>query len=506
MKMMNRVIALFMVVVLLVPFGCCAFAATEDGFDSTYTYNYDYWTEVRESPDAYAVKSVLYSNNLGLTTAINKAESLFVRGNDLYVVDTGNNRIIKIVCENDTYRVDKIIDHVNGSEITTFNSPFDVYVDENEVMYVCDKGNYRIVKMDKDQNVLYEYTKPTDSTFDAGINFSPSKLYVDVSGRVYCVADKVNKGIVKFETDGSFTGYVGANPVIYQFFEYIWRRWFMTEEQRAQTVSFVPTEYCNMYMDEDGFIYATNTSFSEYDLLYDNAKPIRKLNGIGNDILVKKDRYPPIGDLIWEEQGGEKTGPSQFVDITVMDNEMYFALDKVRGRIFCYDAQGIMVYAFGGRGNAAGNFNSAISIEHMGKDLLVLDRLANNITIFTPTEYGSLIFKAYDEYDTGRYEESAKTWKEVLKLNANYSLAFIGIGRSQIHEGEYLEAMKSFEMAHDQENYGRAFKYYRKIWIEENIGWVFAVIAILLIVPLCIKQFKKMKWEVAMYEQKRIRK
>ena len=51
-----------------------------------------------------------------------------------------------------------------------------------------------------------------------------------------------------------------------------------------------------------------------------------------------------------------------------------------------------MLWAFGTRGNVEGAFTSAISLEHMGYDLFVLDQVENSITVFTPTEYGQMIY------------------------------------------------------------------------------------------------------------------
>ncbi|MBQ1256814.1 MAG: hypothetical protein IIX93_06035, partial [Clostridia bacterium] len=103
----------------------------------------------------------------------------------------------------------------------------------------------------------------------------------------------------------------------------------------------------------------------------------------------------------------------------------------------------------------------------------------------------------------GDYDGSAETWKEVLKLNANYNLAFIGIGRALMRQENFEEAMKYFKMAYDQENYGRAYRYYRKEMIEDNIVWMVAVVAVLLIVPMIIRRIRKMKWEVMEYERKK---
>ena len=502
MKVMHRLIALIMTVFMLASMNTAL--AVDDAYPTTYTYNYDYWGDIRESPDAYRVADVVFAGELG-TSPMKKPQSLFVQGNDLYVVDTGNNRILQIRREGDDFNLVRVIDKIQDCEVTTFNNPNDVFVDAEENIYVADTNNGRVVMVDKDLNFIKEFTKPTDATFDQNLSFLPNKLVVDVSGRVFLLATNVNKGLAKFEADGSFTGFVGANKVSYNFAEYIWKTYFMTKEQREQQASFVPTEYHNIYIDPESFIYATNTIFDEYDLIWDVAQPIRRLNGIGNDILIKNDRYPPIGDVYWVE-GSVTLGPSKLYDITVLENDIYIALDHTRGRIFGYDSQGVMLWAFGTTGNSEGAFNSAVSIEHMGHDLFVLDELAGTITVFTPTEYGELIYGAIDTYLKGQYDDSADLWDQVLKLNANYNLAFIGIGRSLMRQEDYAQAMDYFKMAKDRDNYGRAFRFYRKEWVEENIWWMIIVIAAVLIIPLVLRAGKKMRMEVEMHERNQVQK
>ena len=527
-------------------------ALADDGYASTYTYNYDYWQDYRESPDAYRVSNVLYSGDLGLEVAMKRPQSLFVQGNMLYVVDTGNNRILEIERNGYDFELVRIIDEfkVGAAEqpaaeetvaaeeaavteetaaaeenvvaeeaaaaeeavaadlptVTTFNTPNDVAVDKEGNIYVADTNNQRIVMMDKDLNYVMQFTKPADTTFDQSLSFLPNKLVIDNSGRVFTLATNVNKGVVKFEANGEFTGYVGANKVVYSLVDYVWKTFFMTEEQRAQQESFVPTEYCNIYMDEDSFIYATNISFDEYSLIWDEAQPIRRLNGVGTDILIKNDRYPPIGELYWQEQAKDYHGPSKFMDITVLHDDIYVGIDRTRGRLYGYDSQGIMLWAFGNMGNSDGCFSNAISIEHMGTDLFVLDQNEGAITVFVPTEYGNLIYDANRAYLSGDYDGSADLWREVLKMNANYNLAFIGIGRSLMRQENYTEAMDYFKMAMDRDNYGRAFRLWRKIWVEENIVWMVAVIAVIIIIPVVLRSIKKKKMEVEMYERNQVTK
>lgn len=500
-KRMTRLMALCLAAMLLMPLSLAL--AGDDGYSSTYTYNYDYWNEMHESPDAYRVTDVIYSGTLGLENAMRRPQALFVQGEDLYVVDTGNNRILHIRRKNGAFTLVRIIDQVKGTEPTNFAAPSDVSVDAKGNIYVADANNNRVVMMDKNLNFIRAYVKPEDSTFDQNLSFLPNKIVVDSSGRVFVLATNVNKGLVKYEADGTFSGFIGANTVSYNLWDYIWKTFFTTKEQRSQQIAFVPTEYENIYIDQDGFIYATNTVFSEYDLEWDVAKPIRRLNSIGNDILVKNDKWPPIGDRQWVE-GNQDYGPSKLKDITVLENDLYIAVDKTRGRIFGYDPQGVMLWAFGTKGNHEGAFLSAVSIEHMGHDLFVLDENECSITVFTPTEYGELIYKASDEYLRGDYETSADTWREVLKLNANYNLAFIGIGRSLMRQDQYEEAMEYFKMGHDRENYGRAYRYYRKELVEKNIGWVVAVVIVLIVIVFVRKFVQKVKTEVAENDRRKI--
>ena len=507
-----RAFSFLLMLMIVLPLGISSaddsYSMKDDGFSTSYTYNYDYWSDVQASPDAYRVATVIDSMTIGTDNLDGKRmsgpQSLFVHNNDLYIVDTGNNRIIQLKKTSRGFEFVRIISEISGSDISTFNAPSDVFADEAGNLYIADYGNMRVVMTDKDLNQIKVFSKPTDSTFDQNLDFLPSKITVDVAGRLYVLVTNVNKGFAKYENDTTFTGFIGANTVSVNMADYIWKRYFQTKEQRAASESFVPTEYENLYMDKEGFIYATNTVFSEYDLKWDKAKPIRRLNSLGNDILIKNDRYPPIGDQWWIEQSIQ-SGPSKFSDITVLENDIYVAVDRTRGRLFGYDSQGVMLWAFGTKGNVAGAFTRAISVEHIGRDLLILDQVENSVTVFTPTEYGNMIYDAIATYTQGDYEASAELWREVMKHNANYPLAFRGIARAILRENDYEGAMYYYKKEHDRESYGRVFKLYRKEWIEKNIWWVFLVVALLLIIPLAIGRTKRMKWEVIMHEHSKVR-
>lgn len=491
-KIIKRVGVLLTSAVMLIG-SSMAVCAADDG---TYTYNYDYWEDVQYSPDAYTVSGVYTSVDLGLDKNLSSPQGMFVYDNLVYICDTGNNRIVVVErVDEEGFVLKQIIEEFKGDvEINTFSGPTDIAVSEEGELFIADKGNGRILKLDADLNYLMQFDKPVDNTLDPTLTFSPNKIVIDTAGRVYCIATGINKGLIKYENDGTFSGFVGATPVTYDFTDYIWKR-LATEEQRAQLESFVPTEYDNIYMDHEGFIYACTGNVTEEDLDSGAADAIRRLNLMGNDILVRNGEVPVYGDLYWGEGGGYE-GPSHMYDITAFENDVYVALDKNRGRLFAYDDQGRLLFAFGGNGNMDGYFRQPVALEHMGQDLLVLDSQDRAITLFTPTEFGSLIYQAIDQFDAGEYTASGETWQKVMDINGNYDLAYIGIGRSLLRQERYREAMDYFELKYDDDNYSKAFKQYRKEWVEEHILIIFIVVFAILIIPLIIGRIKNIKHEI----------
>lgn len=457
------------------------------GETESYTYTYEYFGNMLESPDAYTPEALLLGSHLGIGD-FNNPSSLFVRDEDLYIVDSGNNRIVVV---NKFFELIRIIDKVmiDGQENTLLN-PSDIFVAEGGEMYICDTGNNRVLHVDSNLNGIKTYVKPDDPTVLEETNFIPLKSVADKAGRLFVLAANVNQGFMEYDRFGEFSNFIGANPVKASFFQAFSKR-LMTKEQRDRMILFVPTEYSNLAIDKDDFLYATTTTFTEEELrTMDSVRPIRKLNSLGQDILVRNGYEDQIGD-VQTGSGGDVSGPSRFQDVTPMDNDTYYCLDRNRGRIFAYDFQGNLLYVFGGLGNKLGYFQYPVSIEHMGTDIFVLDNRSVSVTRFTLTDFGSYINKGLLYYKQGRYEESAKYWKKALFLNGNYDQAYIGIGRALLRSGEYEEAMKYFEAKRDVNSYSKAFARYRKEWVEENIKSILTFALALIIIPIIIGGIKK---------------
>ena len=463
--------------------------------DISYTYNLDYWGDVQDSPDFYTVCTVLTSSDLGLDVKFNAPEGLFVYGDLIYVCDTGNNRIVELkIVSAEKLEVVRIIDEFKGDANPTFSSPSDIAISEDGDFFIADRGNERIVKLDKDLNFVQSFVKPPDASLDPKLVFQPNKLVIDTAERVYCIASGINKGLIKYEQDGTFSGFIGATKVTFDFLDYLWKK-FATQAQRAQMESFVPTEYDNIYMDHEGFVYAVTGAVDRDELRNDKADAIRKINLMGNDILVRNGEWGIYGDIHMGSGGGYE-GPSYFSDVTVFPNDIFVCLDRNRGRLFGYDDQGHMVFAFGGNGNMDGFFRRPVAIEHHGQNLYVLDILDCAITVFTPTDFGSTVYKAIDLFDQGKYDASGEAWEKVMRIDGNYDLAYIGIGRARLRQDRYHEAMEYFEVKYDDENYSKAFKQYRKEWVEDHIGIIVTVLVLLFLVPMSIGRIRAIKHEI----------
>ncbi|MDR2095594.1 MAG: hypothetical protein LBP76_08765 [Treponema sp.] len=454
---------------------------------SNYTYNYDFWNEQAASPDAYRVGAYLLGSALG-TDNFRDPQGLFIRDNRIYVCDSGNNRIVLIgVNVNGEYELKAVISSalINGEE-SPFNYPMDLFETGDGEIYITDTNNQRILRFDRDWNYLSSILKPDDQSIDAASEFLPTKIIVDFAGRIFVQARNVNKGLMEFDKQGTFTGYMGANRVQVNILDYAWK-FVSTQAQRARMDLFIPTEYNNLCLDRDGFIYVTNSS--------GQADPIRRLNAMGQDILIRNGYEDPEGDLVYGNAGGI-AGRSKFIDAAALENDSYACLDRVRGRIFMYDFQGNLLYAFGGVGNRQGYFLQPVALEKMDYSLFVLDSRTCALTRFDLTGYGAAINAALDEYQAGRYESSAEEWEQVLKMNGNYDLAYIGIGRAALRQGDYRKAMKYYRLKRYSEGYGKAFQLYRKQWMEENLWKILLAFGVLLIGPPLVKGVFKIRKEI----------
>lgn len=493
MKTKNMILILIVVIVLFHTPGIVYASYNYPGYPS---YTYSYWGDPVPAPYSYLPSLKIDTRDLGIGS-LRGPEDMYVHYTGLiYIADTGNNRIIVL---DDTLELEGIIDSFEKDGFKqSFNSPEGVFVTEDKMLYIADTANQRIIVLDSGGRFVNEIGKPEDELIDPDEDFLPSKIVVDNAMRIFAIAKNEVNGLMEFDVDGNFRGFIGATKVTPNPIELFWQR-VLTREQVARMSLFVPTEYNNIAIDERGFMYTTVSAIESNLILNairtrskdDRAAPIRKLHPAGEDVLNRSGYFPPVGDIDFPDRGSV-AGPSALVDISYEGYGIFSVLDRRRGRIFTYDDIGNLLYIFGGLGDVDGTFKQPVAIDNIGERVLVMDRQLNTITVFDPTEYAMMIRQAVKYHFLGRYPESIRVWSDILEYNSNLDLAYIGLGRGHLMEDEFSKAMENFRLGNSREHYTRAFQLYRKEVVGDNFSLLMAgVFSVIVFIRITIKIRKK---------------
>lgn len=469
--------------VLLLTALCCLIGASLGGTlayadNGASSYNYSFWGRTVAAPAAYKASTVLDGKQLGVGALKDPSDLHVTPDNQIYLLDSGNNRIVVL---DQQFKLIRVIDAFErDGKQETFNNPQGLYVTPQKQLIVADTGNQRVVQLDQNMKVIKIIEAPKSELLAANFVFQPVRVIADQAQRIYVMSVGVFDGFMEFNQNGEFTSFIGANRVKVDPTELLWKR-LSTRAQRSQMVMFTPTEFTNMDINDEGFIYATNG-----DIWGDT---IKKLNAQGNDILRRTGYFNPKGDITYTTA----QGPPRLTDIDVTDSEIYSVLDSARGRVFTYNGDGHFMYVFGGIGNQMGQFKTPVAIERVGDDFLVLDKAFGEITVFRTTDYGRTLNEAVRSYYRGDEEKAFELYNETINMNANLEFAYSGIGKSLLRKGDYKEAMHYFEESYDRGNYSKAFLLYRKQVLREHFPTIMTGIIVVIVAGLLARVLWKKK-------------
>ncbi|MDE5577047.1 MAG: NHL repeat-containing protein [Oscillospiraceae bacterium] len=461
-------------------------------------YSYDRWGDPVASQAGYTAEKYVDGETIGCGSLFEPAD-LFISHDDLmYIADKGNNRIV--ITDLDFNFVREMKEFSYNGETLTLKKPTGVYVDQyTGNVYVCDTENDRVIKCDTDGNVDRLFTKPDSELYDQNLTYNPSKVLVDKAGNVYVIVKSQTKGAVMFDINGEFLGFYGANRVEATAEVLANAFWNLigTEAQRERRTKQTPIGFSNFDIDDDGFIF-TVTESQEVD-----TDLVKKLNPRGDNILdslgaadMTFGDIPPAYYSIYSKK-------SSLTDIDLGPNGELNILDFQHGRIFQYDKECWLLFIMGGSGDQLGLFQSAAAIESHDNHLYVLDSRKNNITIFTRTVFGEIVTEAANLYNDGLYEESLEPWRNVLKYDGNYRRAYIGIGNALYNKYEYKEAMDYFKISISRVRYNRAFEGYRDQWLKKNYMGAIIVIILLIVLLVVYNKMRKLGKIVYPWEKNR---
>jgi len=459
-------------------------------------YTYDAYGRSVPTAISYEPDKYLTGDDIGVG-ALKSPQDMFVSDkNEIYILDSGNKRII-ILDEN--FKVKKVIDKIvtEKGEKTELKNPNGIFVTGDKVIYIADTENARVISINEEGKIQRTYTKPTSPLFPQNIDFKPKKVIVDKSDDVYVIVDGVYQGAVMYDKDSNFTGFYGTNKVeldTKMFGEYFWKTFIMTKEQRRSTIRYVPTSFTNFFMDKDGFAYVC----SKYDTSKSNV--LKKLNSMGDNILRPSKKVLGYGDLETARYVGNEIKTS-LIDVSVDGEGFINVLDNTRGRIFQYDQDSNLIAIFGGKSNQVGTFNSPAAIINLKDKVLVLDNKRGDITIYGLTEFGQYIHKAVKLYNDGLYEDSMEPWKEVLKRDSKLEIAHMAIGKALLKTGDFKGAMKAFKLGYDVKDYSKAYGQYMAQIVRKYLSLIVGSLIAIYIVCMVIKRYKKITNKKSMVKE-----
>ena len=491
MKKFSKILCTFFALVMIA--SCLCMSA---GASSAYqTYTYDVYGDPLYSPDAYTAIKAVNSDDMGLELPIeNPGDMITDDAGNVYIADTGNNRIVVL----DQYYKFKfaITNFSNDQGVPdSLAAPQGVFVSEpnekyGKLIWVCDTGSNRIVVFDEEGEFQRIIEEPESSLFDEESVYKPVAMAVDENNRLYVVSSTTYQGVIVMTDEGDFTGFIGAQAVSLSAWEILWRR-FQTKEQREASEKNVSTEFNNITINRDlGLVYVTTSTIDESAVAgaikskatVGTNSPVKLLNAAGAEKMRRNGFWMPAGEIDYSEKSTDGiTGVSTIIDAAVGPENTWSIIDEKRNRIYTYDFDGNLLFAFGDNGTMLGNLGSIEALAYQDTKMLVLDKTNDNITVFKRTEYGNILLSAIAAEGTQDFDLAINLWTEVLKRNSNFDSAYVGVGQAMFRNKDYANSLSYFESAYDTENWSNSYKEIRKEWMS-NYFLLLLVIIVALIV------------------------
>lgn len=449
-------------------------------------YTYDFWKQVNPSVPAFELSNQIDESDVG-DLKLSSIDDVGASEDRIFIVDSVESRVnvfdkntnlitsIKLIRDKENKIV---MDNLNNQLI--LKSPEGIFVNEKEnEIYIADTGAERIIVLDSEDYTFKRLiTKPDNMVGQT--SFKPSKLVVDKANRIYVVVQSGYEGIIELNEDGSFSRYFGVNKPQVNLADYFWKRLATDDQKKKMGKVFAPA-FNNVDIDMDGFVYATTADKAAQDKVF-------RLNPKGENVLQRRGYFKASGDIPSVALKSENI----FVDVAISDYGVYALLDKNNGRIFVYNFEGDLLNIFGTIGNLKGDLKEPVGLTWWGEDLVVVDKQTKSAYIYQPTEFGAAALNAERNYFNGEWDIAAEYFEKALRLNGNYDVAYVGIGKNELMKDNYEEAMYYLKLGNNREYYSKAYNGYRNIWVKEHFATI-VLIFLAFITWLIYSEYKYLK-------------
>ena len=434
------------------------------------SYGYTILGEEVPAPNAYELERSVRASDLGLDSLASMSD-IFYRNGKIYITMTGK----VVITDSDFTHGEIISTYKRGSQDSAVKNPTGIFVTKDNHIYIAEQDAGEIVEFDENHNFVRAIGRPdiTGLTF----TYAPTKVVVDEVGRIYVKAKSIYEGIIELSPEGEFNRFLRANEVNPSITDRFYRM-IATEEQISRMQLWLPTDYSDLALDKDGFLFATVNDSS-------SSEPVRKLNSKGKDVMPESDFEPrPMGDF--------KAGSSLSLlsSVACAEDGRFAVLDVNNSRVFVYSEDAHLMYILGGSGRTKGNLNSPIDLAFMNDKILVVDLVTQTIEVYQETEYGALINSALNDQASYNYEAAYEKWNDVLKINPNFYYANLGIAKYQLRQGMYQRAMENFEKGGVRNYYSIAYSYVRDNWMNNNFARIISIIALIVVLVIAKKIYR----------------
>lgn len=492
--MTKKLLGLLLVVLLLVcPLSVGALSTNSVPYT---TYDYNFYEESISAPAGYVPDVLVTAEALGLEEKFNTPTDIYYDNEGtLYLLDSGNGRMILMNSDFTLKEVwDNFVDQ-NGDELD-FTGAEGMAIGYDKRIYIADTQNQRILVFGTDRVLEMEILSPEDEahSMEEGLPFDVNKVMVDNRRNLYALSRSNNMGAFVFNEKGEYVRFFGGNQV-QQTAEVVMKyllRPFLTQEQLEGMTTSTPINIASFDVDDEGFVY-TCTAVANTTTV--PAGIIRKLNYLGKNIL---DDELIFGDLEWDRKSTGKSEVTNFIDLDVDSKGFINMLDGGgRHKVFQYNERGELIAVFGSKGTQFGTFDDPCSVESVGDKVVVVDKKKNSLTVFRPTAYGEKYRDAIVKLENDDFSGSLEIWESLQKENSNNAHTYYGMGRvydmkAQDNEivkaGESLKyfkmAMDNFKLAGDRGAYSESFQEYRNELIKQ---WFVPILCLIVAAYVALK-------------------
>jgi hypothetical protein len=382
---------------------------------------------------------------------LNKPENIAFGKNDvLYIADTGNRRIV-------------LFDINSGNIIREilyrdFKSPRGVFVTSDETLYVADSIAEAVFIFNPQDQCIKTIYAPHSIAF-GDTQFAPTRIGVDPRGSMYIIGEGVYSGIIHLSNEGEFLGFFASNQTTLTFVQLL-QKIFFTERQKQGLIDRLPLTFSNVFVDSRGIVYSTSMGRD----VARAGQAVKKHDMAGRNML-KTWTTMSLTDITVDQYGNIFTTSTQgWIQVNAGDGE----------EIFFFGAGHLS------NEDIAGWYSNLVSIAVSSQGhIWALDSEKAFLQSYTPTEYTQSIYRAQRLFNEGHYVEAEKEWNNVLRFNQMSVLAHNGLGKSNLYQEEYQKAQYEFFVAGNREYYSQAFWETRNIWLLRNMSYILIAFVLL---------------------------